>query len=627
MKRLITHNEIPTILSKNNTKTLKDNRFTLAQLTKFVFFIHETEITTTIPTNILNTLDKGLDFVPRQTRYPKETLQSDFQDFHRRLRWEAYHSDDPKELNEQRYLPSKLLKNKISSNEPPTCRHATFFTKNLFKDFVLTLKSLESPTNTPSTEEAAAKEVAHFFHKHKNLIVKPADKGSAIVIMTSNFYYQMGLRYLTENTNFFVKLDKDPITETTQHILSNLKILLNNHSLNDYIFKILTPGTNVRTPYLYFLPKIHKTPNIPGRPIVSGNGHPAEAISTFIDFLLQPFSTKHPLYLQDTTSLLEELNGLYNIPNTALLFSIDVVNMYTNIPLTEMINEIILETEANPQKLRYKKFHITSKTLRTLLELVLLNNTFMFANTYYLQTHGVAMGTPCACTVSDIFICRLAAKHFFSWRQKPTIYKQYRDDSFGIWLHGEKELKNFVDYLNTIHPTIKFTYTFGKEIQYLDLVIRLTPFGTIETETFYKPTDTFQYLHFTSNHPAHCIRNIPKSQAIRHLRNCSRNYTYRSHLHLLSHNLLERGFPHRVVRRQLNTIKNIKRINYLSYKTKQRNRRTPLVLFYNKGMPSIQKTMHRTWKPHFFFEPPLVAFRTQQTLGQRIIRAKYATKY
>ena len=119
-------------------------------------------------------------------------------------------------------------------------------------------------------------------------------------------------------------------------------LLLNKENL-----KNLKPDAKSRCPSLYGLPKIHKVLES-FRPIISGNGHPTEAISILIDYLLQPYSTRNPFYLKDSTQLLNILTGLATIrqattpigqpevvDDTTLLFSLDVVGMYTNIPLTE----------------------------------------------------------------------------------------------------------------------------------------------------------------------------------------------------------------------------------------------------------------------------------------------------
>ena len=43
---------------------------------------------------------------------------------------------------------------------------------------------------------------------------------------------------------------------------------------------------------------------------------------------------------------------------------------------------------------------------------------------------------------------------------------------FFIWEHGKESLKNFLNKLNTFHPTIKFPAEYSKEaINYLDVKI------------------------------------------------------------------------------------------------------------------------------------------------------------
>ena len=40
---------------------------------------------------------------------------------------------------------------------------------------------------------------------------------------------------------------------------------------------------------------------------------------------------------------------------------------------------------------------------------------------------------------------------------KPDIYARYIDDSIGVWVHGRVELRKFIEYLNSLHHSIKFT--------------------------------------------------------------------------------------------------------------------------------------------------------------------------
>ena len=102
--------------------------------------------------------------------------------------------------------------------------------------------------------------------KRKDIIVKAADKGGALVVWRADLYQKEALRQLSD-TSFYAKVDKDfTSTSTNQQIVKS--------TINDLIVKQELPvtATNLvittpRTSCIYFLPKIHK-PNNPGRPIL-----------------------------------------------------------------------------------------------------------------------------------------------------------------------------------------------------------------------------------------------------------------------------------------------------------------------------------------------------------------------
>ena len=67
-------------------------------------------------------------------------------------------------------------------------------------------------------------------------------------------------------------------------------------------------------------------------------------------------------------------------------------------------------------------------------------------------------------------------------------------------------LKQFIESLNTCHPTIKIYF----EINFSDVNIRLR-IRQLETDLHVKPTDTHQFLDSTSCHSYHCKKSIPYS--------------------------------------------------------------------------------------------------------------------
>ena len=48
-------------------------------------------------------------------------------------------------------------------------------------------------------------------------------------------------------------------------------------------------------------------------------------------------------------------------------------------------------------------------------------------------------------------------------KKKPNIWWRYIDDIFFILEHGEELLKEFINEINSFHPTIRFTADWSKE--------------------------------------------------------------------------------------------------------------------------------------------------------------------
>ena len=100
---------------------------------------------------------------------------------------------------------------------------------------------------------------------------------------------------------------------------------------------------------------------------------------------------------------------------------------------------------------------------------------------------------------------------------------------------------------NTFHPTIKFTAEISEnEITFLDTVVfkgeRFIEKSILDIKTHYKPTETFQYTHFTSCHPPGVKRGFIKREAIRLLRTNSSKTTYEEYLANVKRRLEARGY-------------------------------------------------------------------------------------
>ena len=143
---------------------------------------------------------------------------------------------------------------------------------------------------------------------------------------------------------------------------------------------------------------------------------------------------------------------------------------------------------------------------------------------------------------------------------QPHTWLRYIDDIFMIWTEGLDNLKTFIDYLNNIHSTIKFTSSHSSiNIPFLDVSVSLTNDGSISTDLYTKPTDKHQHLLYSSCHPLHTKRAIPFSLALRLRRICSTDATFHTRSAQLTTYLLKRGYNRNFVNKQIQRAADIPR--------------------------------------------------------------------
>ena len=597
--------------------------YKMTSLAPNIFLIHNSTTNWFIPQFALDTLGLGLNFVPEAKEYPCAELRLDLNEYLRRIQWNFHWiTQNPVSFSRpQGPILPVLLRRNTAPKMPPRVAALINFCSQLEQDFVsgLTANPLQPCKDITRNVRLTSK----FFLRHANkLVIKPADKGGNIIIMEHKFYEYIMTNYLTLSVGSFVALPEDPTTAT----LIKVKDAIHALGIKPAVARLMLPS-EVKCPQLYGLPKIHKSP-ISARPIVSGNLSPTEFTSVLIDFCLQPLVSHLPYYLKDGTQLLVDLK---RIPLTGvtwdwLLFSLDVVNMYSNIPLDEAEESVYKECLGSREA-----GLLSPAVVRSLVNLVLTNNYFSFNELFYQQVQGIAMGTPCACVVSDIFICRLMQSLIEEAPRKPLYYRQYRDDGFGIWTHGQPALDSWLVDLNRKHKTIKFTITKGLELNYLDLKLTLDPVSGFRSETYQKPTDTQDYLHRASNHPTHCGDNIALAQTIRNVRNCSTFSSFEFHTHLLQHNLLRRGYSRDTIHSRIDRVRFSERPRFLNYRSSDQvlASAVPLVTPFARGMPSwasIHKKNRRRLALRLreaLGSRTLFGSKILPSLGKSLIRAKY----
>ena len=319
-----------------------------------------------------------------------------------------------------------------------------------------------------------------------------------------------------ENPLHYQQLDHDPTQSFTAKIRkwSNKWLAqgqINNQIADWVINKNAKPGKAFRTI------KTHKEGS-PLRLITSCCGTAIESLSEFTEFYLKPLAQELPSFIKDTTHLLnqiKELNTKGPFPEGTLIVSWDVVSMFPNID-----NSLGIRTKTEAFYSRPNPFPSTECIVEA-VSICLEHSNSRFSGKNFLQFHGTAMGPKNFCSYADLAmgeIDRLAKNHP---TLSPENWLRYRDDILDLWKLGPGKLMEFTDYINNIHPTIKFTLVYSKKsINVLGLTLTLEN-GYIQTDVYSKPTDNHMYLHPKTAHPSHCMKAIPFGIASRLRRNCS----------------------------------------------------------------------------------------------------------
>ena len=190
--------------------------------------------------------------------------------------------------------------------------------------------------------------------------------------------------------NFYKPLTRPIVSETATKVIIVINSLFTNGHIDQMTHKWLSLGQNPpRIPEFYTLTKIHKAIPV-GRPIVSGSGGPSERISSFVDSRLQPIAQKQESYIKDTTHFINFIENTL-LPEAAILATLDVCLLYTNIPQEEGIEIVCHFYEEHYHQ---SILPIPTQFLGDLImRLILTENSFKFNDKHYLQADGIEMGT------------------------------------------------------------------------------------------------------------------------------------------------------------------------------------------------------------------------------------------
>ena len=148
----------------------------------------------------------------------------------------------------------------------------------------------------------------------RNVIIKPADKWSSIVVWDRLDYLEEAEKQLNDSKTYkeiqWSEKDQIKLVEKSKSMFEELKkkTVITEKEKNYFKFNF-KKATNVGK--LYLLPKINnRLGNVPGHPVISNCGTPTEKVWEYLDRHLQPVMKERKYYITDTADFLDKLKDL-----------------------------------------------------------------------------------------------------------------------------------------------------------------------------------------------------------------------------------------------------------------------------------------------------------------------------
>ena len=414
---------------------------------------------------------------------------------------------------------------------------------------------------------------------HENFVIVPADKASNNYTFVCKRHYvsilseELGLNSLPGNPTY-------NLTDlSASEVLDNHKSVLTS-------FGIETSDDELDLPYIYWIPKMHKTP-YKHRFIAGSSKCSTKPLSILLTKLLTHIKQGLQKYcetaysrsginqmwiLKNSKELLEHLKSpTFN--HVTSIKSFDFSTLYTTIPhqklkdrLTSIIRNAFIFKNGNR---RYKylvlgheetyfvKEHSDSKSkyseddIIKMLEFLVDNIFVVFAGKVFQQTVGIPMGTNCAPLLADIFLYSYEAdfiqsllstgkKHLAS---RFNLTYRYIDDVLSI---NNPEFENYLGQMYPAELEIKDTTESTTSASYLDLLLSIGRDGQLHTSIYDKRDDfNFHITNFpflSSNIPSSPAYGVFISQLIRYARACSSYECFILRARRLSSKLLKQGY-------------------------------------------------------------------------------------
>ena len=381
--------------------------------------------------------------------------------------------------------------------------------------------------------------------RKKHLLILPADKGRASVVMNKETYDRKMTSMLSD-TNTYERLKRDPVLSIERKLNSFLLELKKRGSLNQQLYNRLRSSGGL-TPCVYGLPKIHKR-DVPLRPIVSFYSSPTYKLSRHLSQILSSLVGNSESHIKNSTDFKTFITSRKLKP-TEVLVSFDVVSLFTNVPVSLALD--VAKRRLQSDSGLTSRTNLSINEILHLLEFCLHATYLSFRGEVYRQAFGTAMGSPVSVTVANLVMEDVEERALSSLDPPLPFWKRYVDDT--CTAVPADRIDELMDHLNGVEKSIQFTVELecdGK-LPFLDLLLSHESDGSITTAVYRKSTHTGRYLDFESHHPLSHKKSVVNTLLSRARSHSSSTSTATFELNHVIGALKSNGYPKAFLCKQL----------------------------------------------------------------------------
>ena len=224
------------------------------------------------------------------------------------------------------------------------------------------------------------------------------------------------------------------------------------------------------------------------------------------------------------------------------LVSLDVVTLFTNIPLDETISICADFLYRGPS---IASLPSPKAFFNELMDIATRSVSFSFNETMFRQIEGVCVGSPLGPILANIFV-GFHERRLFDKFPKPFTYLRYVDDTFVSFKSRSAGLK-FFDTLNRLHSSLSFTTEeeSNGQLPFIDVLVERGD-SSFLTSVYRKPTFTGLYLNWHSFAPKSRKLNLFRNLSYRALNICS-EYKIDNELRAIRDIFIDNGYPEDVI--------------------------------------------------------------------------------